>query len=87
MLWGEFMFGENERGRLRVGYKQTLQALEDNSAERVFLSEDCDSRLRTSIENAAAAVNAEVLYVSTMRELGKMCGIDVKASCAAVIKC
>lgn len=80
------MISESERKYLQVGYKQTLRALAQNRAKKVFLSDDCDVKLLSSLENEAQKTDAAVFYIPTMRELGALCGIDVGASCAVVLK-
>lgn len=74
------MFTEQERVRLAVGLKETKKAVLDG-AERVYLAEDAPERIKAEIE---AVAEDKLIYVSTMRELGHMCGIDVRATCAAL---
>ena len=44
----------------------------------------CSNEIRVSVETAASNANASMFYVKTMRELGRMCGIEVGASCAVI---
>lgn len=74
------MFTENEKARLAVGLKETRKVVL-SGAEKVYLAEDAPERIAEEIKNIAGD---KLLIVSSMRELGRMCGIDVKASCAAV---
>ena len=80
------MISEAEKQRLRVGQKQTARAAANGTAEKVFLAEDCERRIRESVENAAASCGAALFYIPTMKELGEMCGIDVGSSCAVITK-
>jgi large subunit ribosomal protein L7A len=84
---GEYiMISETERERLRAGLKQSARAVNAGTAEKLFLAEDCESRIKTSLENAASLYGTQIFYVPTMKELGEMCGIDVGSSCAVVLK-
>lgn len=74
------MFTEVEKSALAVGLRETKKAVLKGAA-RVYLAEDAPEEIRAQIE---AAAPAELIYVPSMRELGVLCGIDVKASCAAV---
>lgn len=80
------MISESERERLVVGLKQTLRAVKGNKAAKVFLGDDSESNIKALIEDAASSCDAQIFYIPTMKELGKMCGIDVCASCAVILK-
>ena len=67
-----------------IGYKQVLKAAKSGLCEKIFLASDCSEKMSAAILEAAAGV--QVVQVPSMRELGKSCGIDVSASCAAVIR-
>lgn len=72
--------------KVEVGLKQTVKALSEKRAAKVFLAEDCEDRIRNSVKAECEKSGAELVRVPTMRLLGRMCGIDVKASCAAVLR-
>lgn len=80
------MIGEAERSKLQVGYKQTVRALNENNAFKVFIAEDCDSHLKNGIADIAEKTDSQIFFIPTMKELGNMCGIDVSASCAVILK-
>ena len=80
------MISESDKSRMMVGYKQTLKAINEGKAERVYLAEECDDKIRLSVEAAADQMNTQLMYVKTMRELGNMCGIEVGASCTVILK-
>ena len=73
-----------EKSNLIVGYKQVLRALNSKACQKLYLAEDCSDNFSETLKNAACGI--PVIMVSTMRELGNMCEIDVPASCAAVIR-
>lgn len=80
------MIGEAERSNLQVGYKQTIRALNDNRAFKVFIAEDCDNHIKNSIAGIAEKTDAQIFFIPTMKELGDMCNIEVGASCAVILK-
>ena len=77
------MITAEEKSNLIVGYKQVLRALGAKSCKKLFLTEDCSQNIYDTLKSAAG--ETEIVMVSTMRELGDMCEIDVPASCAAVL--
>lgn len=79
------MISESERSCLQVGYKQTIRALNETAVEKVFLAEDCDTKISVPVEKLCGEKNVPVLYAESMNELGRMCGIDVGASCAVIL--
>jgi large subunit ribosomal protein L7A len=80
------MISDSDKQNMMVGYKQTLKAINDGKADRVFLAENCEDKIRLSVENAANGTDVSLMYVKTMRDLGSMCGIEVGASCAVILK-
>ena len=76
------MFTEQERARLSVGLKETKKAIAAG-CEMVYLAEDAPDAIFDEIKKVAAD---KINIVPTMKELGRLCGIDVKASCAALRK-
>ncbi len=78
------MITTEEKSNLIVGYKQVLRALNAKTCQKLFLAEDCSENISETLVKAAC--ETPVVMVSTMRELGTMCEIDVPASCAAVIR-
>ena len=76
------MISQTDNVKIKAGYKQTLKAIHLNIANKVFLASDCDDKISDSVINAATLKNIEIVKISTMKELGKLCGIDRDASCA-----
>ena len=76
------MISGTDKNKIKAGYKQTLKAIDSDVAKKVYLASDCDGRMSGPVLNAAASKNIEVVRIETMKELGKLCGIDRGASCA-----
>ncbi len=80
------MISESEKNRLRIGFKQTSKAVNAGLAEKVFVAADAEDRFVKTVVDACKRNNVPVVSVPAMRELGRMCAIDVGASCAVVLK-
>lgn len=72
--------------RRTVGLKQTVKAIKNGTAEKVYLAEDADDFIKQSVIDACRDKNLQIIYVSNMKELGDACGIDIGASTAAIKK-
>jgi len=68
-----------------IGLKQTQKALRSARAKKVYLSMNCDIRLREAIGALCAEANVPIVEVETMDELGHACGIQVGAAVAAIV--
>jgi large subunit ribosomal protein L7A len=71
--------------RKAVGAKQTLRALQAGLAEVVYVAQDAEDRVVRPALEAAAADGVPVVKIDTMARLGRLCGIEVQAACAAII--
>ena len=68
-----------------VGLKQTLKAINEDAALRVYLAEDVDGFVHTKIVTACSERGVTPIMIPSMAELGDACGIDVGAAAAAII--
>ena len=71
--------------RVVVGSKQLRKALLSGRARYVFLAENADPAITEPLEWMCGEKNIQITWVSSMAELGKVCGIEVGAAAAAVI--
>jgi large subunit ribosomal protein L7A len=86
MIWGERMLQDLAHTRNRVvGLKQTLKAIHEDAAVRVYLAEDVDGFVHTKIVTACGERGVTPVMIPSMAELGSACGIDVGAAVAAII--
>jgi len=74
-----------ESGRV-VGMRQTLKALQRDRVSKVFVASDVDDEILEEVISLAKEKNVPLEYVDSSAELGKACGIEVGASCAAILK-
>ncbi|HNU79254.1 MAG TPA: ribosomal L7Ae/L30e/S12e/Gadd45 family protein [Bacillota bacterium] len=70
--------------RRTVGLKQTVKAIKNGTAKKVYLAEDADDFIKQSVLDVCRDRNIQIIYVSNMKELGDACGIDIGASTAAI---
>ena len=70
--------------RIVIGYKQVLKAEKSGICKKIFVALDCSQNMMDTILKQAGGVPTE--NVPSMRELGRECGIDVPASCAAIVR-
>lgn len=69
-----------------VGKKQTINAVKEGKVAVVFLAEDTDNHVKEEIIKACKDNNISIISVETKLDLGRACGIDVPAACAAILK-
>lgn len=68
-----------------VGLKQTLRAIHEDAAVRVYVAEDVDGFVHNKIVTACKERGVTPVSIPSMKELGDACGIDVGAAAAAII--
>lgn len=69
-----------------VGVKQTAKSVAKNNAAKVYVAKDADERVTDNLLELCREKGVEIIEVESMNELGKACGIHVKAAAAAVLK-
>ena len=68
-----------------VGLKQTQRALEKGLVRRVYMAKDAEAHILRPILEWCNNHNVECIEVSTMKELGKACEIEVGTAIAAIL--
>lgn len=79
-------FPEKITGKMVVGAKQLRKALQSGRACRVYLAENADPAITEPLEAMCNQFHIAYVWVSSMQELGKACGIEVGAAAAAAVK-
>ena len=69
-----------------VGIKQLRKALKDGKVLRAYAAENADPRLTDPLAEECESLGVELIFVPTMAELGKACGISVGAAVAVLLK-
>jgi large subunit ribosomal protein L7A len=73
-------------GRKVVGIKQTIKAIKSGDGKSVYIAKDADIKLVEQVKKLSMDNSLEVIYVENMKELGRLCGIDVGAATALILK-
>jgi len=69
-----------------IGTKQTVKALKDGNVRELIIASDADAKVTAGVVKEALEINVPILYVDSMKKLGKSCGIEVGASTVAIIR-
>ena len=69
-----------------VGVKQVQKAIMRGTATKVFIAKDADERITAGLVYLCEEHKIEFAKVDSMHELGRTCGIHVKAATAAILK-
>lgn len=77
---------ERLTGNKVVGFKQSIKAIQSGGANAVYIASDAEARIIETIVNLCKENSLELHYVNTMKNLGKLCGIDVGAASAVILK-
>ncbi len=68
-----------------IGIKQTTKAINQDRVKVLFIAGDAEKHLVQHLEQTAEKRDIEIIYVDSMKDLGKACGIDVGAAAAALL--
>ena len=63
-----------------IGIKQCTKLLKSDEGKVLYVAKDANAQLISPIIQLAKEKNIEIVEVSTMKELGKIGGIDVNSS-------
>ena len=69
-----------------VGLKQTQRALEKGLVRRVYMAKDAETHILRPILEWCTNHSVECIEVPTMKELGKVCGIEVGTAIASILE-
>ena len=75
-----------KNGKKAIGIKQTIKAVENNTAKLVFIAVDADEKIVNSLKELCLTNAVEIEHVESMKQLGKACGIEVGASAVCLLK-
>jgi len=69
-----------------VGARQVVRALKAGTASRVYVCTDADTFIYQQVIRAAEDAGVSCVRMSSMKELGAACGVDVPTAAAALLK-
>ena len=73
-------------GEKVIGIKQSKKAIESGKGTVLYVAKDTEKKLISSLIELALKNEIKVIEIDTMKNLGKMCGIDVKCSATLLLK-
>lgn len=73
-------------GKKLIGIKQSIKGLKTGEGQALYVASDAQSELVKPVVDLATSLNVSVNYVETMKDLGKLCGIDVGAAVTLILK-
>ena len=76
---------ELSRGEYVVGAKQLKKAVRAGRVRLVFLARNADPAVTDPLEDLCRTNSIPIIWVPTMAELGRSCGIEVGAAAAAAL--
>ena len=71
-------------GKKVIGVKQCQKLIKNGNV--LYVAKDAISKLVLPLIELAKENNVEIVEIPTMKELGKMSGIDVKSAATLVLK-
>ena len=77
------MFGSFTKKQYIIGAKQVRNAVLSQKVSKLYIASDSDAKIINPIIELANEQGLAVTRIQTRAELGRMCGIAVKAACAA----
>ena len=80
------MFDDFSKGNFITGAKQVKNAIIADKVSQIYIASDSDTKIISPIVELSQKSGLPLFYDNTRKELGEMCKIEVKASCAATIK-
>ena len=72
--------------KIIIGTKHTVKALKDGNVRELIVASDAEPKVTALVVNQAHEMEVPIIYVDSMKKLGKACGIEVGASAVAIIR-
>lgn len=72
-------------GNKVIGIKQCTKTIKNGNGYVLYVAKDADKNLTQDLIELAIKENVKIVFINTMKELGKMCKIDVSASSVLVL--
>lgn len=72
------------KSEIVIGTKQTLKAMKNGEVIEVITADDADQTMTLKVVRLARELKIPHTRVSSMKELGSACGIDVGAATVAI---
>lgn len=73
-------------GNKVTGIKQATKSLKNGLGKTLYVAKDAEEQLTRPIIDLAVSMGVEIIYIKTMKDLGRLCGIDVGAAVTLLLK-
>ena len=73
-------------GKKVIGIKQASKAIRNGKGTVLYVAKDAEIKLINPLLELAFKNEIKVIEIDTMRNLGKMCGIDVQSSATLILE-
>ncbi|MGL5245674.1 MAG: ribosomal L7Ae/L30e/S12e/Gadd45 family protein [Sarcina sp.] len=73
-------------GKKVIGIKQSKKAMKNGDGKCLYIANDADFKIIKPLIQLAKKQGIQVIYVDTMKELGKICGIEVGSAATLLLK-
>lgn len=80
------MFTDLKQSRIYVGYRQSVDAVRCGNVKKAYIAKDADEHIVLQFCELCKECGVEVIFADSKKMLGKVCGINVSAACAVVLK-
>ncbi len=74
------------QGNKVIGVKQSLKSMKNGLGETLYIAKDANNSLTQPLIEYAHNININIQHVDTMKELGKMCGLQIESAAALKLK-
>lgn len=74
-----------QQGSLVVGTKQTMKALQKHQVSKLFVAADAQKKHVKPLIALAEEQQIPIVFIATMKELGKACDVEVNTATAALL--
>jgi len=72
-------------GEKVIGIKQCVKAIKSGKGQVLYVAKDVDNKLITPLIDLANNSNVKIESIDIMKELGRICDIEVKASATLIL--
>jgi large subunit ribosomal protein L7A len=72
--------------KIVIGTKQTVKVLKDGYSCELIIASDAETNITAPVVKLAQDLNIPIIYVDSMKKLGKACGIEVGASTVVITR-
>jgi large subunit ribosomal protein L7A len=69
-----------------TGYRQVIRALDAGTLVSAQIAVDADAHMKETLLTALQSAKVPYEFVNSKEALGKLCGINVGAACAGIVK-